>query len=120
MARLLFNLPFMRKEYLLEEETSVGRLPGNTLTIPDYELFSLLSRELQQEHYKTLKKVSRKHAKISIRSEEAYIVDIGNSGSGSTFGTFVNKNRLMPGEKCFLQDGDSIVFGFIEAIFKEH
>jgi len=119
MARLLFESPFMRKEYRISGEVTVGRLAENTLTIPDYEIFSTMSREVQQEHYKTLIKVSRKHAQISCLPSGTYITDLGNSGTGSSFGTFVNKDRLMPGQKCLLKDGDTIVFGFVEAVFKE-
>jgi pSer/pThr/pTyr-binding forkhead associated (FHA) protein len=119
MPRLLFESPFMRKEYYLSGEVTVGRLADNTLTIPDYEIFTTMSREVQQEHYKTLVKVSRRHANLVCLPAASSVTDVGNKGTGSSYGTFVNHERLMPQHPHPLQDGDTLMFGFVEAVFKE-
>ena len=52
-------------------------------------------------------KVSRRHARISLRNGQYVIEDLG-----STNGTFVNRgHRLAPGDRQPLKDGDEIIVG---------
>ncbi|MFS8084216.1 MAG: FHA domain-containing protein [Acidobacteriota bacterium] len=52
-------------------------------------------------------KVSRRHARISLRDGQYLIEDLG-----STNGTFVNRgHRLASGERHPLKDGDEIIVG---------
>ena len=52
-------------------------------------------------------KVSRRHARISLRDGQYAIEDLG-----STNGTFVNRgHRLAPGDRQPLKDGDEIIVG---------
>ncbi len=78
------------KEYLL------GRKSGRN--IPDIDLSGIKGAEL----------VSRKHAKFILdgNTQEIYIMDVG-----STNGTFVNGQKLVPNEKIKLKDKDEIILG---------
>jgi pSer/pThr/pTyr-binding forkhead associated (FHA) protein len=52
-------------------------------------------------------KVSRRHARISLRDGAYFVEDLG-----STNGTFVNRGkRLAPGARQVLKDGDEIIVG---------
>ncbi len=52
-------------------------------------------------------KVSRRHARISLRDGQYFLEDLG-----STNGTFVNRGkRLLPGYRQPLNDGDEIIVG---------
>ncbi len=77
-------------------EMLVGRKSGKN--IPDIDLSGIKGSEL----------VSRKHAKFILdgNTGEIYIVDLN-----STNGTFVNGQRLNPGEKVKVSKGDEILFG---------
>jgi hypothetical protein len=52
-------------------------------------------------------KVSRKHARITFAGGSYFIEDLG-----STNGTYINRgDRLIPGDKAPLNDGDEIIMG---------
>jgi len=119
MAKLIFKDDFMRNEYLLTgDEISIGRAPDNKLTIPDYQVFSELPGNKQREYYKLLVRVSRRHAKIVCVDGRYSIYDTGSRDSGSSHGTFINGERIMPQQQYELKDGDIIRFGSVEAIFR--
>ena len=120
MAKLKFNTDYMGSEYLLQKrDTFIGRAPDNDITIPDYRIFSTLPLSTQNARYRTLRHVSRRHAVIQQIGEEYFIIDIGNDGQGSTRGTFVNDERISPGVKHPLKNGDRIRFGDVECLFVE-
>jgi len=114
MAKLIFDYPFMLKEYVLnKEETTIGRAPSNDICIPDYMIFKDLPYTIQKEFLNSLTKVSRKHAKIVQKGGTYSIEDLG-----SNYGTFVNEMRITPGQPYILKTGDYIKFAQIECIFK--
>ncbi len=55
--------------------------------------------------------VSRKHAILRRKRQQWAIVDVGTEGTGSTYGTFVNGERLEPNEEHHVQPGDEIKLG---------
>ena len=119
MAKLIFNQPFMKAEYKINQETSIGRGKENDMTIPDYELFAALPKESQRELYQKLTHVSRKHAKMVLTGARFFVIDVGTNNTGSTYGTFVNREKLVPQQPCALKDNDRIKFGSVECTFKE-
>lgn len=119
MARLIFNYPFMQKEYIIDKDLFIGRGKENNLTIPDYKMFLSLTDVIKQSYYLQLRKVSRRHAKIFLKKGNFFIVDIGTTNMGSTYGTFINANRIESGQPYQINDRDKISFGSIECIFKE-
>ena len=120
MAKLMFEQFFVKREYILSSnETYIGRSKENNLPIPDYDIFSSLPKEVQKSYYKTLVHISRRHAKISLNGTKFFIVDIGTPNTGSTYGTFINGDRILPHQPCELKDNDKITFGSVECIFKE-
>ncbi len=56
--------------------------------------------------------VSRRHAVI-LREEEQYSLE----DLGSTNGTIVNRDKIKPGEKTSLKEGDTIFLGRLKAVF---
>ena len=64
-------------------------------------------------HYMKLEDpyVSRRHARIELRSGGLCIVDHGREGSGSTNGTFINGKRINPGKPYRLEHGDEVSLG---------
>lgn len=56
--------------------------------------------------------VSRRHAVI-LREEEQYSLE----DLGSTNGTIVNREKIQPGEKTSLKEGDTIFLGRLKAVF---
>ena len=78
------------------KEMLIGRKSGKN--IPDVDLTGLKGAEV----------VSRRHANLILDGNEGeiYVVDLG-----STNGTFVNGEKLKPGEKIKLKIGDEILFG---------
>lgn len=86
------------KEFLLcEPESHIGRWDADGGIFPDVDLDSDDPEA----------KVSRRHARITRRSEKYYIEDLG-----STNGTFVNRERrLLPGDRRPLRDGDEVIVG---------
>ena len=78
---------------LPEGVTTVGRRGDNDLVIPDAY-------------------TSGSHAQIIREGPALFLVDVG-----STNGTTLNGERLAPGERVPLNDGDAIVFGQVTATF---
>ena len=56
--------------------------------------------------------VSRRHAKITIQGNQCFIEDLN-----STNYTFVNKQKLNPGVRQLLNEGDEVRFGKVVTIF---
>lgn len=123
MAKLIFQYSFMRKEYDLEnfkkKEIYIGRINSNDITVPDYDLFQKLPIETQRLYAKDLVKVSRIHAKLTKKDNKWFVEDIGTTGLGSNFGTYVNKARLEVKEPYPLENNDKIKFGTVECVFVE-
>ena len=86
------------KEFLIsDDETHIGRWDADGGIFPDVDLDSDDPEA----------KVSRRHARITRRSEQYYIEDLG-----STNGTFINRGRrLLPGDRQLLRDGDEVIVG---------
>ena len=86
-----------KKFTLSSQESQIGRWDADGGVFPDVDLDSDDPEA----------KVSRRHARISIRDGNYLIEDLG-----STNGTFVNRGRrLAPGDRCPLKDGDEIIVG---------
>jgi hypothetical protein len=86
------------KEFpMSEDESHIGRWDADGGIFPDVDLDSDDPEA----------KVSRRHARITRRSGQYYIEDLG-----STNGTFVNRGRrLLPGDRQPLRDGDEVIVG---------
>ena len=120
MAKLVFNYPFMEKEYKLEKEVIyIGRSTNNDITIPDYNLFKKLPLSTQKMYMDQLTKVSRIHARLTRKGETWYLEDVGTRGLGSNYGTYVNDARLEVKKPYALQNNDKLKFGPVECIFLE-
>jgi FHA domain len=79
------------------QDSNIGRWDADGGVFPDVDLDSDDPEA----------KVSRRHARISLRESQYSIEDLG-----STNGTFVNRgHRLSPGERQTLKDGDEIIVG---------
>jgi len=82
---------------LSNQEANIGRWDADGGVFPDVDLDSDDPEA----------KVSRRHARISLRDGQYQIEDLG-----STNGTFVNRgHRLTPGDRQPLKDGDEIIVG---------
>ena len=82
---------------MCEDESHIGRWDADGGIFPDVDLDSDDPEA----------KVSRRHARITRRSGQYYIEDLG-----STNGTFVNRGRrLLPGDRQPLRDGDEVIVG---------
>jgi hypothetical protein len=78
-------------------ESNIGRWDADGGVFPDVDLDSDDPEA----------KVSRRHARITVRDGHYLIEDLG-----STNGTFVNRGRrLAPGDQQPLKDGDEIIVG---------
>jgi len=120
MAKLVFEYPFMLKEYELKKNiVYIGRQNTNDITIPDYAVFKNLPLTTQKLHFDSLMKISRIHAKITKKEDGWYIEDIGTHGLGSEYGTYVNMARLEVKKPYKLVDNDEIKFGPIKCKFYE-
>ena len=86
------------KKFLLSnQEANIGRWDADGGVFPDVDLDSDDPEA----------KVSRRHARISLRDGTYLIEDLG-----STNGTFINRGRrLAPGDRQPLKDGDEIIVG---------
>jgi hypothetical protein len=82
---------------LNNQDANIGRWDADGGVFPDVDLDSDDPEA----------KVSRRHARISLRDGQYVIEDLG-----STNGTFVNRgHRLTPGDRQPLKDGDEIIVG---------
>lgn len=82
---------------LSNQDANIGRWDADGGVFPDVDLDSDDPEA----------KVSRRHARISLRDDQYLIEDLG-----STNGTFVNRgHRLAPGDRQSLKDGDEIIVG---------
>src|SRR5436309_10374009 len=86
------------KQFMLSDlEAHIGRWDADGGIFPDVDL----------DTDDPEAKVSRRHARISLREGQYAIEDLG-----STNGTFVNRGRrLKPGDQHPLKDGDEIIVG---------
>ncbi len=86
------------KEFPLnDDEAHIGRWDADGGIFPDVDLDSDDPEA----------KVSRRHARITRRSGQYFIEDLG-----STNGTFINRGRrLLPGDRQPLRDGDEVIVG---------
>jgi pSer/pThr/pTyr-binding forkhead associated (FHA) protein len=76
----------------------VGRSDANSTVHPDIDLANFGAIE---------KGVSRQHAAIELSGEETLMVlDVGSSN-----GTYLNGQRLLPNQPRVLRDGDEVRFG---------
>ncbi|MCM8818525.1 MAG: FHA domain-containing protein [Candidatus Omnitrophica bacterium] len=120
MAKLVFEYPFMAKEYeLKKEKILIGRQNTNDITIPDYKYFKNLPEITQKLYLNSLTKVSRIHARIIKKDDGWYIEDFGTSGLGSQYGTYVNMARLEVKKPYKLVNNDEVQFGPIKCKFIE-
>jgi pSer/pThr/pTyr-binding forkhead associated (FHA) protein len=82
---------------LSDQDANIGRWDADGGVFPDVDLDSDDPEA----------KVSRRHARISLRDGQYRIEDLG-----STNGTFINRgHRLAPGDRQPLKDGDEIIVG---------
>jgi hypothetical protein len=86
-----------KKFMLSEAESQLGRWDADGGIFPDVDLDSDDPEA----------KVSRRHARITLRNGEYFVEDLG-----STNGTFVNRGkRLLPGRPEPLRENDEIILG---------
>ncbi len=86
-----------KKFQLSSQQANIGRWDADGGVFPDVDLDSDDPEA----------KVSRRHARISLRDGNYLIEDLG-----STNGTFINRGRrLAPGDRQPLKDGDEIIVG---------
>ncbi|MCC7385699.1 MAG: FHA domain-containing protein [Deltaproteobacteria bacterium] len=91
-ARLVYrSVEGMETEFVLEEKSSLGRHPKNSIRLHDRE-------------------VSKEHAVIE-RNAEAYTLRDLNSSNG----TFVNNRRI---REVVLRNGDELMFGSMRLVFR--
>ena len=81
------------------------RLAGRPFIIGRFDV-SVGRKQCDFEFDKTTKAVSRRHAAIELTASGFAIVDLD-----SRAGTFVNGNKVMPGQPHLLQHGDVVSFG---------
>ena len=86
-----------KKFMLSAEESQIGRWDADGGVFPDIDL----------DPDDPEAKVSRRHARITLRNGEYFVEDLG-----STNGTFVNRGkRLLPGQPQPLRESDEIIVG---------
>lgn len=78
-----------------------GRSDANSTSNPDVDL---------TPHGAISKGVSRQHAAIEVSEDTVMLLDIGSSN-----GTFLNEQRLLPNQPRLLRDGDEVRFGKLVA-----
>lgn len=95
-----------RRAYRVEGEALLGRDPGD----PSYTvLIKTGSSRIDTGVHDA--SVSRTHARISPAPEGVLVADVGTRGRGSTNGTYVNEERVPPGESVVARPGDTVRFG---------
>ena len=94
---MAINLP-------IQAEVIIGREDSLTDTFPDIDLTPYGASE---------QGVSRRHARIITDGSQYFIEDLE-----STNYTFVNQERVKPGERRPLQPGDQVRFGRVAATFQ--
>ena len=87
------------------ESITVGRRDPVTGIQPSVDL-TVLDRE---------RSVSRRHAKLERRGKRLYLVE----DLGTTNGTYVNGERVSPGEPVEVSSGDLLRFGLVELAYNE-
>lgn len=94
------------KQYQLDKEiTTMGRRSPADQIEPDVDM-----TDDDPESY-----VSRRHAQI-LRNDDHYVFeDVGSSN-----GSFINNNKIPPGEQRILKDGDKVRLGKTEFVFNDH
>jgi hypothetical protein len=86
-----------KKFMLSEAESQIGRWDADGGVFPDVDL----------DADDPEAKVSRRHARITLRNGEYFVEDLG-----STNGTFLNRGkRLLPGQPQPLRESDEIIVG---------
>jgi hypothetical protein len=78
-----------------------GRSDANSIVHPDVDLTPYGAVDMG---------VSRQHAAIEIGEETVMLIDVGSSN-----GTFLNGQRLLPNQQRVLRDGDEVRFGKLVA-----
>ncbi len=94
-----------RLEVGWEPSVTIGRRDPVTGIQPAVDLTGL-----DQE-----RSVSRRHAKLERRTGRLYLVE----DLGTTNGTFVNGERIAPGEPVEVRDGDLLRFGLVELRYQD-
>jgi hypothetical protein len=83
------------------KRTIFGRSDANSTVNPDIDL---------TPHGAVDMGVSRQHAAIEVSEETVMLLDVGSSN-----GTFLNGQRLLPNQQRVLRDGDEVRFGKLVA-----
>lgn len=118
MAKLTFNYQFMKQEYVLDkDEMSIGRMASNDISIPSYEIFKKLPLETQKSLINQLTRISRRHARITNKNGTYFVEDMGTTGWGSAYGTYVSELRLEVKKPYPLKSGNKIRLGTVECVF---
>lgn len=95
---------------VIERGTSAGKqfpLSGSDANIGRWDADGGIFPDVDLDPDDPEAKVSRRHARISLREGQYGIEDLG-----STNGTFINRGRrLAPGDRHPLKDGDEIIVG---------
>ena len=95
----------LRLEVEAADSITVGRRDPVTGIQPSVDLTGL-----DQE-----RSVSRRHAKLERRGRRLYLVE----DLGTTNGTFVNGERIAPGEPVEVATGDLLRFGLVELAYEQ-
>jgi len=61
--------------------------------------------------------VSRYHVKIEEENNNIFLIDHGADGKGSRNGTYLNGERIKPGQRVLLRPGDSFQLGRLGPVF---
>ena len=78
---------------------------GRPFTIGRFDV-SVGHKQRDFEFERSTKAVSRRHASVERTPHGCMLVDLNSSA-----GTFVNGNRIIPGEPCLIKQGDRVSFG---------
>ena len=95
-----------RRAYSVKEEALLGRDPGD----PSYNVI-IKTPTARIETGVHDASVSRVHARLAPAPEGVLVADVGTRGRGSTNGTYVNEERVPPGESVVARPGDTVRFG---------